>query len=283
MSPLMICRGRAACFALPSLSLVLAGVIAAQPSQPQTLHDFECYIQSAEARMEARKTFILADGDAAVNAQLVREHHIYTVSANGANPHKLTGGQLYDWIGAVFIPGTNLEKLLRMLQDYGHRPKYFPETVATSQLLCHTGGEHFRYSMRLKEPAVTDVESDVVWERVDAHRWRCHSYSTKTAEVGKDHGYLRELYSYWWMAETDKGVYVEAETITASDEFSAVSRFLGSALMGINPEKSLKHTLAAMREAVTKPGAEFPPVPEGVAACGAPVARPSGCAASAAR
>ena len=61
--------------------------------------------------------------------------------------------------------------------------------------------------------------------------------------MGKDHGYLRRLYSYWRFAETDKGVFVEAETITLSDEFGAVTRTLGSALMGINPEKSLKHSL----------------------------------------
>jgi hypothetical protein len=227
--------------------------------------------------MDARKTFIVADADTALNNRLVREHRIETIAPNGVNPHKLQGGQLYDWIGAVFIGGTTLEKLVRMLQDYDHRSQYFPETIATSKLLCRTGAEHFRYSMRLKEPVVTDIDNDVVWERVDAHRWRCRSYSTRTAEVGKDHGYLRELYSYWRLAEVEKGVYVEAETITESDEFSAVTRFLGSALMGINPEKSLRHTLTAMRDSVLKPGLEFRALPEGLPDCGAATPRPSGC------
>ncbi|SPE38633.1 conserved exported hypothetical protein [Candidatus Sulfopaludibacter sp. SbA6] len=245
--------------------------------KPETQHDFDCYIQSAEARMDARKPFVLADADSALNQKLVRGQKIETIAANGVNPHKLAGGQLYDWIGTVFIPGGSLDRLIRMLQDYDHRPQFFPETISTSKLLCRTGENHFRYTMQLKEPAVIDVESDVVWERVDQHRWRCRSYSTHTSEVGKDHGYLRRLYSYWRFEEGDKGIYVESETITLSDEFGSMARTFGSMLLGINPEKSLRHSLASMRESVLKPGLEIPTLPAGLAACGEAV-RPGGCA-----
>jgi hypothetical protein len=265
------------------LGLPLALWLGAQQPKPQTQHEFTCYIQAAEARMDARKTFVLADSDTAWRNQMVREKSVQTVLPNGPNPHRLNGGQLYDWIAGVFIPGASLEKLIRMLQDYDHRAAYFPETISTSKLLCRTGKDRFRYSMRLKEPAVIDVESDVAWERVDAHRWRCRSFSTKVAEVGKDHGYLRQLDSYWRFAEADNGVYVEAETITLSDEFGAMTRALGSMLMGINPEKSLKHSLTSMRESVLKPGLEIPALPEGLAECGAAIARPGGCDAAPAR
>lgn len=247
--------------------------------KPETQHDFDCYIQSAESRMDARQAFVLAGADAALNQKLVRGQKIETIAANGANPHKLAGGQLYDWIGTVFIPGASLDRLVRMLQDYDHRPQFFPETISTSKLLCRTGENHFRYTMQLKEPAVIDVESDVVWERVDQHRWRCRSYSTHTSEVGKDHGYLRRLYSYWRFAEADKGIYVESETITLSDEFGSMARTFGSMLLGINPEKSLRHSLASMRESVLKPGLEVPSLPAGLAACGEAV-RPGGCPAA---
>jgi hypothetical protein len=233
--------------------------------------------------MDARKAFILADADSSLNKQLAVEKRIATIASNGPNPHKLNGGHVYDWIGSVFIPGAKIDRLVRMLQDYDHRAQYFPETISTSKLLCRSGKGHFRYTMRMKEPAVIDVESDVVWEQIDAQHWRCRSYSTKTAEVGKDHGYLRQLYSYWRFAEVEKGVFVEAETITLSDEFGGMSRALGSMLMGINPEKSLKHSLEAMRESILKPGLEIPPLPEGLPACGPPVARPSGCATPAGR
>jgi hypothetical protein len=212
--------------------------------------------------MDARKPLLVAEGE-----------KVRTIEANGSNPHKLPGGQLYDWIGAIFIPGTTLDRLIPMLQDYSHRSQYFPETISDSKLLCLTGTDHFQYSMRMKEPAILDVISDVVWERVDARHWRCRSLSTHVAEVGKDHGYLRRLNSYWQFAETGKGVSVEAETITLSDEFGSVTRMLGSALMGINPEKSLKHSLTSMRESVLKPGLVIPKLPSGLPACGEPVPR----------
>jgi hypothetical protein len=243
---------------------------------------FECYVQAAEARMDARKSFVLADTDSALNNQLVREKRIVTIAPNGANPHKVSGGHIYDWIGVSFIANVTVDKLLQMLQDYDHRPAYFPETISTSKLLCRTGKERFRYTMRMKEPAVIDVESDVTWERVDDHRWRCRSYSTKTQEIGKDHGYLRQLYSYWRFAETGTGVYVESQTITLSDEFGSMTRALGSALMGINPEKSLKHSLNSMRESVLKPGLQIAPLPEGLPDCGAAF-RPGACSSVAAR
>jgi hypothetical protein len=249
-----------------------AGLYGQQPKL-ETTQQFDCYIQSAEARMDARKAFLLADTDTALNEQIVRGQKIQTIEANGTNPHKLTGGQLYDWIGAAFIPGATLDKLVRMLQDYDHRARYFPETISSSKLLAFTAPDRFQYSMRLKEPAILDVDSDVVWERVDPQRVRCRSVSTHVAEVGKDHGYLRRLNSYWRFAETAKGVNVEAETITLSDEFGVMTRALGSALMGINPEKSLKHSLTSMRESVLKPGLEIPPPPAGLPPCGPPIPR----------
>jgi hypothetical protein len=253
--------------------LLIPAGLRAQKLKPETAQQFDCYVQSAEARMEARKAFLLADADTALKDQIAGGQKIRTIEANGPNPHKLTGGQLYDWLGASFIPGTTVDRLLRMLQDYDHRAQNFPETIASSKLFCLTGTDHFQYTMRMKEPAVLDVDSDVVWERVDGQHWRCRSVSTRVAEVGKDHGYLRRLNSYWRFAEAANGVYVETETITLSDEFGAMTRALGSALMGINPEKSLRHSLISMRESILKPGLELPKLPSGLPACGASVPR----------
>src|SRR6185437_15707093 len=102
-----------------------------------------CYVQSAEARMNARKAFVLADADSAWNKRLVGEGRVLTVAPNGANPHMITGGNLYDWVGSVFIPGARVDRLIQMLQDYDHRAQYFPETISTSKLLCRSGKDHF--------------------------------------------------------------------------------------------------------------------------------------------
>jgi len=90
------------------------------------------------------ETFLLAESDSDLNDQLVRGGRIQTVTPNGANPHNLVGGQLYDWIATMFIPGASMERLVLMLQDYDRRPHYFPDTIATSKLLCRSGKDRFR-------------------------------------------------------------------------------------------------------------------------------------------
>ena len=267
----------AARFRIVLVPCLLIPALRAQQLKPETQHDFDCYVQTAEARMVAQKSFVAADSDSLLNEQLVRGRQVRTLPANGANPHQLSGGQLYDWIGLVFIPEGSLDRTIRMLQDYDHRVLYFPEILSASKLLCHTDENHFRFTMRLKEPAILDVESDVVWERVDPERWRCRSYSTNIHEVGKEHGYAQRLYSYWRFAEAPKGVYVQAETITLSREFSGFTRALGS-MVGINPEKTLKRTLAEMRESALKTGMQIAGPPAGLAGCGDSF-HPGGCAA----
>ncbi|HWC97658.1 MAG TPA: hypothetical protein VG456_12930 [Candidatus Sulfopaludibacter sp.] len=258
------------------LGLAASVGLRAQQLKPETVHGFDCYVQSAEGRMDGRKQFLLADSDQAFNDQLVRGRKVQTSLPNGPNPHVVPGGQLYDWIGAVFIPGVSLERTMRMLRDYDHRAQYFPEILSSSKLQCRSGENHFGFVMQMKEPAIIETQNDVVWEQVDAKRWRCRSYSTGVREIGKNHGYLHKLYSYWRFSETEKGVYVESETITLSSEFGSFTRALGSMLMGINPEKSLKKTLEAMRESASKKDLQFAAPPAGLPACGEPF-RPAVC------
>jgi hypothetical protein len=265
----------------PLCLLLWAAVLSAQSPKPETARGFECYVDSAEARMGAAERFLTVDSDAALQDQLVRERKVLTTPGNGPNPHKLPGGMLYDWIGTVFIPGATLERTIRMLQDYDHRAQYFSEIVSASRLLCRHGEDRFGFTMTLKEPAVIETENDVLWERVDSQHARCRSYSTKVREIGKQHNYLWRLNSYWRFSATPAGVYVQAETITLSGEFSSFMRTLGS-LAGINPEKSLRKTLELMRESQINPPREFALPPAGMPNCGeAP--RSPGCPTSGSR
>jgi len=243
----------------------IAAWLPAQGLKPQTAQEYESYVQSAESRMAARKTFLAADASPAQIQDLVRGAKIVTIPGNGSNPHKIAGAMVYDWIGTVFIPGATVERTVRMLQDYDHRAEYFRDVIAASKLMCRAGEDRFGFTMRLKEPAVLDVESDVTWERVDATHWRCRSYSRKVQEIGKQHGYLLRLNSYWRFAGTEKGVFVEGETVTLSGEFGSLMRTLGS-LAGINPEKSLKKSLESIRETLGA-RSEFPAPPSGMPEC----------------
>src|SRR5215470_3053671 len=101
-------------FSLLTIALILVSCLTPPPAsatEPADLDQgFACYVQSAEARMDTRKAFLLADSDSALNEQLVAGRQIRTMPANGANPHKIPGGQLYDSIGSVFIPDGRLDR-----------------------------------------------------------------------------------------------------------------------------------------------------------------------------
>src|ERR1035441_7990762 len=58
----------------------------AQPLKPETAQQFDCYVQSAEARMDARKAFLLADTNTALNEQIVRGQKIQTMEARPGWP-----------------------------------------------------------------------------------------------------------------------------------------------------------------------------------------------------
>lgn len=237
----------------------------AQQLKPETVQGFECYVQAAEARMNPQRPTL-------AHPPLLQGRKIQTAPANGPNPHAVPGGQVYDWTGAVFIPAVSLDRTLRMLQDYDHRAQYFSEILSASKLQCRSGDNRFGFTMQLKEPAPIEVQSDVVWERPDAAHAHCRSYSTSVREIGGKHGYLQRLYSYWRFTEADGGVYVEAQTLTLSGEFSSMARALGS-MMGINPEKSLKRSLESMRESLLRKDLQFALPPTGLPSCGEPLPR----------
>src|SRR5512138_3226983 len=92
-----------ACFAIPAW-------LPAQTLKPKTIQEFECYVQAAEGRMNARKAFLVADTDNAVKQQVARSEKAITVPGNGTNPHKISDAMLFDWIGTIFIPRGTVER-----------------------------------------------------------------------------------------------------------------------------------------------------------------------------
>jgi hypothetical protein len=249
---------------------------AAQDVKPETDRGFDCYVQTAESRMDARPHFLFAESDTALQEKLVRGRQIVTLAGGGANPHKVAGGHVNDWVGSVFIPGATVARVVSMLQDYDHRAMYFSDIMSISKLLCRTEPGRFQFSMLLKEPSVIESENDVVWEKLDEQRWKCRSYSTKMKEIGKQHRYLLRLNSYWRFKEVPEGVYVQGQNLTLGGEVGAFTRSLGS-MIGLSPEKSLRKTLTIIRDTVMRKDVQFFPPPAQAKGCGAATPRP-GCA-----
>ena len=189
-------------------SLVSTSEPRAKQLEPQTEADFNCYVQPVEARLHPPPP-------ANAPGAYLKTHdgRVQTRAAGAPNPRQIADGLIQDWGGAVFVPTASLDRVLHLLQDYGHRAQYFSDILSASKLLCRSGQNRFRVSVRLKEPTVIDIESDATWERLGRHQRQSRYYSTNIRAVGADRKNLFHLNSYWTFSEVNNGVYVEARAI----------------------------------------------------------------------
>ena len=120
--------------------------------KPETFAAFDKYIRLKEARLEQLSvggSFLWADVVLDRNRQL-RDGAVLCQPASDQREVKVPDGLIHDWIGAVFIPGTTVEKTIALVQDYSnHRNVYQPEVI-DSKVLTHSGDD-FKVYLRLKK------------------------------------------------------------------------------------------------------------------------------------
>ena len=145
-----------------------------QPVQlkPETLLAFETYIRDAEAAMELTldgDAFLWSDGDPK-RAKQVRQGKIVAEFWQGKGPVKVPSGLIHDWIGAAFLPGATVPRILARIQDYdNHKNIYRPEVI-DSKLIARRGDDFQIYLRVLKKKIITvvlDTDHDVHYFRVD--------------------------------------------------------------------------------------------------------------------
>ncbi len=243
----------------------------AKPVQlkPQTVEAFDAYIREAETGMEQALQGsgpILWSELNSERAKLVRGGQVVAQFWTGQGPVKVPHGLIHDWIGAVFIPATNLKKTLARIQDYNnHKDIYKPEVIA-SRLISHRGND-FRISLRLLKKkiltVVLDTDHEVHYRPLDPTRWVCRSYTTRIAEVEQagtpeekvlppdtGNGFLWRLYSYWRFQERKGGVYVECRAISLTRDVPLGLGWIIEPIIQKLPKESLINTLEATRRAL---------------------------------
>ena len=154
--------------------------------------------------------------------------------------------------------------------------------VTDSKLLQQSGND-YRVFLRLQKhkiiTVVLNTQHTVRYHRLDSGRVYSHSYSTAIREVrrpgkpneaelpvGKDHGFLWRLHSYWRFQETPQGVYVEGDVVGLTRGVPFGLGWLIKPIIRSLPRHSLETTLRATREAVlsrnsTRRVTEAPPGP----------------------
>ena len=253
-------------------ALLLAGLTDAGKVELKapTTQAFERYIQAAEAKLDQRvgtPAFLWVDGDPARRLRAQRGDVVAApVSAQG--DIEVPDGLVHDWVGAMFVPGANLEKIIAMFEDYDNAKNIYKPEVMDSKTV-ERDGQRFKVYMRLlKKQVVTVVLNtthEVEYVPVDRTRWFSRSHSSRIAEVenagksserelppGQDHGFLWRLNSYWRFEERDGGVYVECQAISLTRNVPTGLGWLINPIIRSLPRQSLENTLQSARKAGLK-------------------------------
>ena len=237
--------------------------------EPPTIEAFESYIARAEAQIEqsldGTRPFLWCDLSPEI-AQHVHQGQVVARPRSESGPVAVPDGLIHDWIGAAFIPATNLKAALALVQDYDHHKDIYKPEVVDSRLLWREGNAFKIYLRLLKKKVVTvvlDTDHDVRYRALDQLRCTCRSYSQRIAEVenpgsarervlppDSGHGFLWRLNSYWRFEERDGGVYVECRAISLTRDVPFGLGWVVEPIIRKLPKQSLIHTLSATREAL---------------------------------
>lgn len=259
----------------------LAGAAAhATELKPETTAAFDRYIRATEARMDddARHDhFLIIDGlppsqRREVYDQLQRgEIYIEPLHTREDNrPIHVPRGLIHHWAGVIFIPKARLSDVLAVLQDYDAQQNIYKPEVRRSKLIERRGEQAKIFLQLFNKSVVTvvlDAEFDVSDTQFGSTQHQIAVRSTRIAEVnnlgrpdehelplGKEHGYMWRLYSYWRIEEKDGGVYVQNESIELSRTVPALLAWLVDPLIKSIPRDILRSLLSSTRKAVLKAG-----------------------------
>jgi hypothetical protein len=246
--------------------------------RPKTVEAFARYVQLTEARINGEvsqaEKFLYVDGLpqprrsqvlAALKRGEIFMERLQTLDASG---RKIEAPEaiIHHWLGAVFVPGANLQQTIALVQDYNrHQDIYKPEVVR-SRLLSHQGNDFTIYYRLRKKKVITvtlNTNHEVHYFPVDSTRWYSRSYSTRIAQVenadtpnerekpiGHDGGFLWRINSYWKFEEKDGGVYIECESISLTRDIPTGLGWLIRPFVASIPKESLEMTMGSTRAAL---------------------------------
>src|ERR1700757_3452046 len=188
-----------------------------------------------------------------------------SVDEAGANM-EVPRGLIHDWQGIIFVPGVELDDVLRVLQDYDHHATYYAPDVSKARIESRQGGQ-FRVFLRFRRQmiitVVLDTEHEVTYYRDSPLRAHSRSSAVRIAQVedpggpheredapGDDDGYLWRMETWWRMEERDGGVYLQNQVVTLTRDIPTGLGWLVGPFITKIPREKLVFTLQATKKAV---------------------------------
>ena len=262
------------CFAV----VFAATEIYAAELRPETVAAFERYVRLTEERMAddiGHDQFLIVDRapqpDRDEIYRQLQEGDVYieeVKTQEDGHSVRFPGGMVHHWAGVIFIHNRTLSEALAVLQDYEHAQDIYKPDIRQSKLIERNGSEADIYLQFFNKSLVTVVLNanfHVSDTQAGSGRYQIASYSTRIAEtkdpsnpdqfelpVGRDHGYMWRLNTYWRIEEKDGGVYLQNESIELSRSIPPLLIWLVRPLTKSIPRNLLVHLLEASRNAVER-------------------------------
>ncbi len=179
---------------------------------------------------------------------------------------EIEDGLVHHWLGAVFIPGVDLQETLALIQDYDRHSEIYSPEVEDARIL-RRDGDVFEVFMRFRKKKVITVVIDTVHdvEYVTPAPDRTYSIS-RTSSVreveepgtsaeralpdGEGSGFLWRINSYWRFLERDGGTYIECESISLTRTIPFMLRWLVGPFVNDVPREQLADLLQTTRAAL---------------------------------
>jgi len=246
--------------------------------KPETAAAFDQYVRVTEARMAddlLHNEFLIIDGLAEQRrsqaiAQLQRGEIFITRQRTQQDHHsiRVPNGLIHHWVAVVFIPGATLPGVLAVLQDYDNQQNFYKPVLRGSKLVEMQGNDSkvfLQFANSAGARVVLNANFDVTDVDFGTDRHEIATRSTRVAElsdpgeptehelpVGKDHGYMWRLNSYWRVEEKDGGVYIQNESIELSRTIPAILAWFVNPLVESIPRNTLTSLLNNTRKEVLR-------------------------------
>jgi len=239
----------------------------------ETLDAWNQYVAASQQRIKDRADgaapFLWTDEDP-TRARVVSQGGIEVAPSMNDGSKPVPHGLIHDWVGAVFIPNTSIDKVAATVRDYDRYQQFFQPTVVDSRVLAHSDRED-QYAIKwvnkvLFVNAGVDATCRTQFVRVDDRRLYSTSYSTSLRQIlnygaSGEHdlapdigsGYVWRLYTFARYQERDGGVYVEIEALALTRDIPASLRFIVAPEVKKLSRKSLSDSLQQTRAAVQNP------------------------------
>lgn len=250
------------------LLLVASAVSKAAELNPETLTAWNQYVQSQKARVAENSqpgSFLWIDQSPDAIRRL-RDGEVI-VAGMGENPKAVPHGLIHHWIGAIFLPQTNVDDVLVVVRDYDKYERFYAPNVVNSKLLRQEGADD-AFSLRMLNKTLVakfalDAEFQTTYTRLDRTRWYSVANSTRIREIDgygqadqhelapdTGRGFIWRLYNIARFEQRDGGVYIEMETVALSRDVPSAVRWVVNPVVRRASKGSMVVSLQKTQEAV---------------------------------